>query len=199
MTKADLVPLSTPRTAWRDWARGVALSIVSVRDEVLQKAAEIILGADLILTAGNGGSSAIASHAAQAIGKPDYAAGGGRAAVCLTDNIPALTAHANDGGWPDALVELARPFLDAAAKPALLAISSSGKSENVVRLARFAQKNSCPVVAMTGFEGEPLRGLGTVSLHVFSHDYEVVEPVHDALLHRIQYHLRALGRQENGK
>jgi phosphoheptose isomerase len=74
--------------------------------------------------------------------------------------------------------------------PAFLLISSSGASANIVALANYACRLLCPIVAFTGFGGGTLRELATVSLHVTSNDYEVVEPVHDALLHRLQYHLR---------
>lgn len=181
---------------WITWSRAVASAIASVPDEVLLGAAGVLRSAGVVLTAGNGGSAAIASHAAQALLKPSYAPGGGVAAVCLSDCVPALTAHANDGGWPGALVECARPFLDAGASLALLLVSSSGRSENLVRLARLGRERGLPVVALTGFSGEPLRSLATVSIHVDSDDYEVIEPAHDAVLHRAQYHLRTLSCAE---
>lgn len=175
--------------AWSDWVNAIHRAVAGVPDNDLRRTAVVIRGAGLVVCAGNGGSSAIASHAAQAISKPDYRSGGGRPAVCLTDGAPALTAHANDGGWSDALTEAARPFL-AIPGCVLLVISSSGRSENVVRLARMFADAGRPVISLTGFSGEPLRSLAAVALHVDSHDYEVVEPVHDALVHRIQAHLR---------
>lgn len=177
--------------AWTDWVDAVATGVRSVPDNILQVVAKTFYKASIVLTAGNGGSSSLASHAAQALMKPDHQAGGGRAAICLTDGIPTLTAHANDGGWPSALEEAARPFL--AMRPVLLLISSSGTSENIIKLAKAGRR--CEIVAFTGFTGGPLRELATVSVHVDSHDYEVVEPVHDALLHRVQYLLRTKGAQ----
>lgn len=183
--------------AWKDWSDAVAASVRGVPDADLERAARIIFDADLVLTAGNGGSASLASHMAQAIAKPDYAAGGGRAAVCLTDMVPTLTAHANDGGWVDALAECALPFFDIRGVGlALVLFSSSGKSKNIIQIAESAAGFRCPIIAFTGFEGEPLRTMATVSLHVASSDYEVVEPAHDALLHRVQYHLRTIAKQE---
>lgn len=181
----------TPLPAWEDWVSAVASGVAAVPDGVIARAAEILLAADVVLCAGNGGSASLASHAAQAVAKPSYEPGG-KAAVCLTDHTPTITAHANDGGWNDALAESARPFLDRfGARCAVVAVSSSGRSENVCRLARLARDRGAQVVALTGFDGDPMRSLATVALHVPSHDYEVVEPVHDALIHRIQQHLRA--------
>lgn len=183
--------------AWQDWAAALARAVASVSDDALLRAAALLRDAAIVLTAGNGGSASLASHASQAIAKPNYAPVGGRSSVCLTDHVPTITAMANDIGWADALVESGRPFIDEfGPRCALLLISSSGKSHNVVRLARLGSERGCPIVALTGFDGEPLRSIANVSLHVASDDYEVVEPVHDALVHRVQYHLRAIGGSE---
>ena len=175
---------------WHDWVDAVTSGIVGVPDGVLRKVAELLKPASVVLTAGNGGSHALASHAAQALMKPGYAAGGGTAAVCLSDGVPTLTAHANDGGWETALADVAEPFLRHADEPVLWLFSSSGRSKNIVKLAEDGKRFGLPVVAFTGFDGGPLRELATISVHVDSKDYEVIEPVHDALLHRVQHHLR---------
>ena len=182
---------------WSEWADEIDRTLRSVPDALLGDVATAVAEAELTVTAGNGGSSAIASHAAQAIMKPDYGALGGRAAVCLTDNIASLTAHANDGGWEDALVATARTLTDGQRFGdgcVFLLISSSGKSENLVRLARYARECIWPVIALTGMDGGFLRQLATVSIHIDSRDYEVIEPVHEALIHRIQAHLRFQGQ-----
>jgi D-sedoheptulose 7-phosphate isomerase len=184
--------------SWEAWSDAIAAGVKGVPDEQLVRAAEVLRNSSLVVCAGNGGSSSLASHAAQALMKPDYAAGGATAAVCLTDMTPALTAHANDGGWGNALMELAYPFLrmtlnNSNRRTTLLLFSSSGRSENIRMLAATWREHGLNVVAFTGFDGEPLKSLATVSIHVDSHDYEVVEPVHDALMHRVQFHLRGMG------
>lgn len=176
---------------WKEWSDEVCAAIKSVPDVLLESAAKEILQADIVIVAGNGGSSSLASHTAQAIAKPDYKAGGGKPAFCLTDNVETLTAHANDGGWSDALVESARPYIETF-RCVLILFSSSGKSENIIRLASLASRYKHSIIGFTGFSGGPLRDLSTVFIHVDSYDYEVVEPVHDALLHRMQYYLRTI-------
>ena len=188
--------MNTHEESWKVWVSAVSHGVCSVPDATLAHAAELLSSSSIVLTAGNGGSHALATHAAQALLKPSYAAGGGQQVVCLTDSISALSAHANDGGWAGALEELARPFIDKAwthgpHRAALWLFSSSGKSENLVRVARLATEAGHRLIAFTGFDGGPLRSMATVSVHVDSHDYEVVEPVHDALLHRVQYHIRS--------
>lgn len=174
-----------------DWLRDLVQAVSFVPDETLRQAAAMIAASEMVVTVGNGGSAALASHMAQAVAKPDYAAGGGRPVVCITDNVPTLTAHTNDGGWDAAMLESARPFLERF-RVCVVAFSSSGRSRNVCEVVQLARRLGRDVVAFTGFEGEPLRSFATISVHVQSTDYEVVEPVHDALLHRVQYHLRQL-------
>ena len=176
------------------WVDAIWKGIDGVGDDALASAAGFILQAGSVVTAGNGGSASLASHFAQAVMKPDYKAGGAaRAAVCVNDNVPTLTAHANDGGWTDALLETAKPLFQAMPRCVVVLFSSSGKSENVVRLARYALEKGHKVIAFTGFDGGELKKLATVSLHVESKDYECIEPCHSALMHRVQYHLRRLG------
>lgn len=172
-----------------EWLRDLVQAVSFVPDSTLREVAAIIAASEMVVTVGNGGSAALASHMAQAVAKPGYAAGGGRPVICLTDAIPTLTAHTNDGGWNTALLESARPFLERF-KVCLVAFSSSGKSQNICEVAQLARRLGRDVVAFTGFEGEPLRSFSTISIHVSSDDYEVVEPSHDALLHRVQAHLR---------
>ena len=175
------------------WAEAIQNAVAQVSDEQLANVANVITQTDLTLTAGNGGSAALASHMAQAILKPDYKSGGGRAAICLTDGVPTWSAHANDGGWDAALAEVARPFLDGSLRRTVIIFSSSGRSENVIRLALIAKQFKHSVIAFTGFDGEPLRSIAHIAIHINSHDYEVVEPTHCALLHRVQALLRRVG------
>lgn len=180
---------TSPMTSWADWSDEIAAGVRGVPDDKLKDVALMLRSSRLVLTMGNGGSHALASHAAQALMKPSYLAGGAVAAVCLSDAVPTLTAHANDGGWDNALRFLAAPYLRSTTT--LLAFSSSGKSENIIRAVDDALKAGCRVIAFTGFGGGPLSLAAHLSVHVESTDYEVVEPVHDALLHRVQYHLRS--------
>lgn len=183
--------MTKEKLTWVDQIKEIERCLNSVLDSALLAIAHKLKTSSLVLTAGNGGSSSLASHAAQALLKPDYAAGGGIPSICLTDNVPTLTAHANDGGWETALLETARPFIERRLRPTLLLISSSGRSPNIIKLAENAQ--DCQIIAFTGFDGGRLRQLANAgNAHINSMNYEIIEPVHDALLHRVQYHIRTL-------
>jgi D-sedoheptulose 7-phosphate isomerase len=123
---------------------------------------------------GNGGSAAIASHL-----QNDLCKAAGMRAVVFTE-APLLTALANDDGYATAYESLVK--LWASPGDLLIAISSSGRSENILRAARAARAGGCRVLTLTGFAADnPLRSMGDVNIYVPSSDYGPVEIVHAAL------------------
>ena len=126
---------------------------------------------------GNGGSAAIASHMAV-----DFFNKGRFAARCFND-AAALTCIANDYGYKNVFdMQVARVVKYG---DVLVAISSSGESDNILRAAKTA-KMICDVVTLTGFkEANQLRQVGTYNFHVPSENYGIVETAHLGLLHAL--------------
>ena len=125
---------------------------------------------------GNGGSAAIVSHMQNDLSK----ALGIRALVF--HEAPLLTALSNDLGYHKAFEEPAR--LWAEPKDLLLAISSSGQSDNILRAVRVSQDRGCHVITLSGFqEDNPLRRSGDLNFYVSSRAYGEVEVAHSALVH----------------
>jgi len=109
-----------------------------------------------IFVMGNGGSAAMASHFACDLGKGTVREGKTRfKVISLNDNVPLLTAYANDFGYEtvfaEPLASLAEPG-DVA-----IAISSSGNSPNVLRAMDVAQKRGLTTIGITAFEGGKLK------------------------------------------
>lgn len=127
---------------------------------------------------GNGASAAISSH--QSV---DYWKTGGMRAVAFND--PALlTCISNDFGYPFVFDKPIEMFADPG--DVLVAISSSGRSENILRGARQARAKGCKVLTMSGFDpGNPLRALGDLNFYVPSKSYGHVEITHLSLSHCI--------------
>jgi D-sedoheptulose 7-phosphate isomerase len=125
---------------------------------------------------GNGASAAIASH--QAV---DYWKTGGMRALAFND--PALlTCISNDFGYPQVFEKPIEMFADEG--DVLMAVSSSGRSENIVRAARAARQKGCRVITMSGFDREnPLGRLGDLNFYVASKSYGHVEVTHLSLSH----------------
>ena len=131
---------------------------------------------DKLIFIGNGGSAAIASH--QAV---DYWKNGGLPALAFND-ASLLTCISNDFGYEQVFAEPIKQF--ARKGDLLVAISSSGRSPNILAGVEAARGRQCNVVTFSGFaESNPLRLLGDVNFHVPSDSYGIVEITHLTLLH----------------
>jgi D-sedoheptulose 7-phosphate isomerase len=117
-----------------------------------------------ILLCGNGGSAADAQHiAAELVG---YYENQRRSwpAIALTTDTSALTAVSNDLGFEHVFARqvagLAQPG------DVLIAISTSGKSKNVLRAVEQAKEIGCKTIALTGASAETLRSLCDVVVEI---------------------------------
>ncbi len=135
-----------------------------------------------VFVVGNGGSSATASHMACDLGKNTISPNLRRFRIMsLNDNVPLLTALANDVGYDrvfsEQLVNLIRPG------DVLLVLSGSGRSPNIVEAARCARARAATIVALLGFDGGEARELADEYVLVPSDDYGIIEDVHMILVH----------------
>ncbi len=133
---------------------------------------------------GNGGSAALASHLACDFGKGTVAAGRSRfRTVSLSDNVPLITALANDLSYEDIFSE---QLADLAKKgDAVLAISGSGNSPNVVKGLEMARKLGLQTFGVTGFSGGRVKPLSDLCLVVPSDNMQHIEDLHLAATHAI--------------
>ena len=154
------------------------LSINHSIDYVVSYLLENYIKGKKIMAVGNGGSAAIAMHTLA-----DYANAGGLKTVDFYG--PALlTCMSNDYGYENVFAGPIR--LLAEPDDMLFAISSSGKSPNIVKACDVANSRLCRVITFSGFNANnPLRRAGYVNFYVPSTHYGFVELVHQALLHCI--------------
>ena len=138
---------------------------------------------------GNGGSASIANHF-QCDHVKGVRVGTGllTRVQSLSTNVEILSAIANDNGYENVfdfqLQSHARPG------DVLVAVSSSGRSPNIVRALEWCRENNVETVALTGFSGGPARELATVSIHVDSSNYGVIEDAHQACMHLLAQYVR---------
>lgn len=129
-----------------------------------------------IFFVGNGGSAAIASHMTT-----DYFKNGKMTTMSLYD--PAMmTCLSNDFGYEYVFAKQ----LEAHATPRdlVIAISSSGRSQNILNAVEAAKANDATVVTLSGFSSKnPLRKLGSINLYVPSSEYGYVELAHCSICH----------------
>ncbi len=182
---------------WIEWIEeyfdGIRRALDALpREALLQIIAQIEAAARdgrMIFLCGNGGSAATASHFACDLAKGTRQPGGPMVrAVALTDNIPLLTAWANDTEYRQVFAEQLRPLV----RPGdlLIAISGSGNSPNVLEAVCVAREAGAFTIGLTGFQGGKLRELVDLCLIVPSACMEQIEDLHLILHHTITTVLR---------
>jgi D-sedoheptulose 7-phosphate isomerase/D-glycero-D-manno-heptose 1,7-bisphosphate phosphatase len=197
------VPRPRPSFPYRQYPDGgsfasayteeLARALGSVETLQVARAAQVLSAAydrnASVFACGNGGSASIANHL-----QCDHVKGIRNGtelktrAFSLSTNVELLSAIANDLGY-DNVFEYQ---LESLAQPGdvLLAISSSGRSPNIVRALEWANRNGLSTVALTGFSGGAAKELASVSVHVPSSNYGVVEDAHQALMHLLAQYVR---------
>jgi D-sedoheptulose 7-phosphate isomerase len=139
---------------------------------------------------GNGGSAALASHFACDLGKGTINGAGQRFRVlALTDNVPLITAWANDAQYEDVFAEQLVNFV----RPddIALAISGSGNSPNVLKALKAARDASAFTIGLTGFQGGCMRDLCDLCMIVPSDNMQIIEDLHLSVTHAIFTILRS--------
>lgn len=174
--------LSAVEVSWLLSGEIIISSLVSVDDKAIQTLVAVLR--DMLYTEkrliviGNGGSTAIAIHALA-----DYANAGGLRTMDLM-NPASITCLANDYGYEEVFAKTIERF--AKKGDVLFAISSSGRSPNILKACKTAKFRECCIVTFSGFNPKnPLRKLGNVNFYVPSNHYGFVELAHQTLLHCI--------------
>lgn len=131
-----------------------------------------------VIFIGNGGSAAIASHMAI-----DFWKNGGMKALAFNDSS-LLTCVSNDFGYSHVFEKPIEMFAEEG--DILFAISSSGKSENILRGVKAARSKKCKIITLSGFkDGNPLKKEGDYNFYVSSQEYGPVEVIHQFICHCI--------------
>jgi phosphoheptose isomerase len=157
------------------------------------RAARLILDAHArgtcIFACGNGGSAAIANHLqCDPVKGVSADTDLSPRVVSLASNVELITAIANDIGYDDVFAYQIRT--QARPGDVLLAISSSGRSPNIIRALRAARDSGVSTIALTGFGGGDARRMADVHIHVDASNYGIVEDLHQAIMHALAQYIR---------
>ncbi len=153
--------------------------------ELIMQAGELIRqtlhSGNKILICGNGGSAADAQHiAAELVGRYEKER---RAwpAIALTTDTSALTALSNDYGFEEVFARQVQAL--ARENDLLIALSTSGRSPNVIRAAEKARELGCKTIALTGADGGPLSSVCDLVLSVPAGRTSRVQELHITIGH----------------
>lgn len=159
-------------------------------EEILALFERVIAAEGTVWVAGNGGSAAISDHTVCDTSKGTHVEGRPPIrSISLASNGPMLTALANDISYDQVFKQQLVYYL----KPedAVLLVSSSGNSPNVVEACRYANARGVPTIAFVGFEGGKLKELATHVVWVPVSNYGIVEDTHQSLIHCITQFMKA--------
>ncbi len=154
---------------------------------ITKKIWEAKLNDNTIFLIGNGGSSATPSHSAG-----DWSKELGIKAVCLSDNIPALTAFANDTDYENIFVGQLETFLGK--DDILIGYSGSGNSMNVINAINYCKEKGNYTVGITGNYKKGNGGLlnknSDISIVIDTESMEIIEDLHYVVNHIIKEYIK---------
>ncbi|MDQ6706895.1 MAG: SIS domain-containing protein [Acidobacteriota bacterium] len=139
-----------------------------------------------IFVCGNGGSASTASHfACDMVKGASYQRDQRFRIMALTDQLPTLTAYANDVSYDSVFVEQLRNF----AQPGdlFMGISGSGNSPNVIQAMEYANSTGCRTIALTGRDGGKLGPLAQLNIQIPVPHMGRIEDAHMIVCHMIAY------------
>jgi len=191
--KFPAAPYATASAYFAGYADETSRAARSIAPAALDRAAAILLEAytrdAAVFVCGNGGSASIANHL-----QCDHVKGVRTATdltprvVSLSANIELITAIANDMAYENVFTYQ----LESQSRPGdvLIAVSSSGKSPNIVRALTWARDHDLRTIALTGFDGGGAKTLAEATVHVDCTNYGIVEDLHQAIMHGLAQYIR---------
>lgn len=137
-----------------------------------------------VLFCGNGGSGSTCSHMVNDLQKNvGLTHGKPVKALCLNDCSPLVSAWANDSAWSDVFAPQVATWGEPGA--ALVAVSGSGNSQNVLKAVQVACSIGMKTIGLSGFDGGRLAKEVDMSIHVPTDSMQQAEDVHMIILHML--------------
>jgi D-sedoheptulose 7-phosphate isomerase len=172
----------------RSYFELLSKSIQSMPFDDVERVTQILVRAyeqrRTVFVFGNGGSAALASHFACDLGKGTVNGSPKRFRVmALTDNVPLMTAWANDSKYEDIFAEQLANF--AVPGDIAFAISGSGNSPNVLNALRVAKQAGATTVGLAGFEGGKMLELCDACIVVPCDNMQIIEDLHLCVAHSL--------------
>jgi D-sedoheptulose 7-phosphate isomerase len=171
------------RTRFAERARALerAAALADGVEAAARAMAGALRGGGTVYACGNGGSASQAAHAVcELVGRFKRERGALRA-VSLVDNPATLTAVSNDYGFADVFSRQIAGVIRRG--DCLLALSTSGESENVVRACATARAAGATVIALTGEAGGRVAAAASLAIRVPDADTPRVQEIHLLVIH----------------
>lgn len=142
-----------------------------------------------LLVFGNGGSASDANHFAAELAGRYLIDRPGLPGISLASNVSALTAIGNDYGFETVFERQLDGLVSGA--DVVVAISTSGNSENCVRGVRRAAEAGAATIALTGKDGGTLAEVSDIAIRVPSSHTPRIQEMHICVIHTICEYVEA--------
>lgn len=173
----------------RNYLSCVAGLLQDAPAEDIRKAADMVLDAyrkgKQVFIMGNGGSAATASHLACDLQKGIGCLSTEKKfrVMALTDNVPIMTAWANDTDYSNIFAEQLATWVMPG--DLVIGISGSGNSPNIIRGIETAKSKGAITIGMSGFQGGKLAEVADHNIVIKSDNMQHIEDVHVVIAHLI--------------
>lgn len=159
-----------------------------------QKVIDILLDAykhnRQVIIMGNGGSAGTANHFVCDFGKNAVQGDHRRFRILsVCDNVEKLTALGNDIAFDEIFRQQLINLMQE--EDAVIAISASGNSPDLVKALEYAQQKHGHIISMAGFKGGKIKGMSEACLVAEMESYERIEDMHLIFLHMIVCWMKA--------
>lgn len=134
-----------------------------------------------ILIAGNGGSAADSQHFAAELMVKYKIERIALPAIALTTDTSILTAHANDFEFSSIFERQVQAL--GKANDTLIAISTSGNSQNILQAIDAAKQKEMNVIALSGNDGGKMKNLIPEAIVIPSKVTSYIQEMHICILH----------------
>jgi D-sedoheptulose 7-phosphate isomerase len=185
-TSAASTPITSSASYFQNHTRVLAAIPHSKVEQVAEKLYLAYENGRDVYVFGNGGSASLASHLACDLGKGTSMDGNTRKrfrVMSLTDNLPLLTAWANDSSYDLVFAEQIRNF--AQRGDIAFAISGSGNSPNVLLGLQAAREAGAFTIGLGGFQGGKMKPLCDLSVVIPSDNMQIIEDLHVSVSHAL--------------
>jgi D-sedoheptulose 7-phosphate isomerase len=181
----------------KDYFKKLQENLEKIDPSQIEKIVDILLqtwkNGQQIFIVGNGGSAATASHFACDLGKGTikrvHDCAEKRIVVSsLTDNVPLLTALANDVGYENVFAQ--QIYNQIKIGDILIVISGSGNSKNILKAIKIAQEKKAIVIGLLGSDGGKAKEIVDYCLIYNETHYERIEDAHSILAHLMKCWLK---------
>jgi phosphoheptose isomerase len=191
--KFPIAPYTNAASYFDAYADEMSRAAKTIDPAAFDRAVTILLEAyengARMFSCGNGGSASIANHI-----QCDHVKGVRTETdltpqvLSLSTNVELLTAIANDLGYESVFVYQLQS--QSRSGDVLMAVSSSGRSPNIVQALTWARDHGLRTIAVTGFDGGAAKAVAEVSIHIECTNYGIIEDLHQAIMHALAQYIR---------